>query len=229
VIRLRTFPIIALCCLLTSLALADERKEKSGTIIGELKSMKNINDGKNTMIEVLSPGEEKARSYFVNHDPKIKGPIPDVLKAVRAAKVGDKVEFEWVGTGHGPAIKSFKVLKKGKSSENQKKNALAEHVGHTITLEGTALNAKLGAILHTKHGDVWIDGLDSWPKGYYEGGNKGKRLRVTGTVIERDDLPAYIAKPGEPPKSGIPVRNEEDLKTAKHRFLLKNAKWTAVD
>jgi hypothetical protein len=85
--------------------------DKGGKIIGEVKAMKNTADGKNTQIEVLAPGEEKARSYFVQWDPKIKGPIETVLKSVRAAKVGDRVEFEWVSTNHGPAITTFKVLK----------------------------------------------------------------------------------------------------------------------
>jgi hypothetical protein len=35
-----------------------------------------------------------------------------VLTAVRTARVGDRVEFEWISTGHGPAIKTFKLLKK---------------------------------------------------------------------------------------------------------------------
>lgn len=105
-------------CVVFGLALStwagasQDDKKKSGTIIGELKSSKSVNDGKNTQIEVLAPGEEKARSYFVNFDPKIKGPIPQVLKAVRAASVGDRVELEWVSTNHGPAITAFKVLKK---------------------------------------------------------------------------------------------------------------------
>ena len=88
----------------------DGDARRTGTIIGELKARSDTKDGKNTMIEVLAPGEEKARSYFVNHEPAIKGPNPDVLKLVRAAKVGDRVEFEWVGTNHGPAITKFKVL-----------------------------------------------------------------------------------------------------------------------
>jgi len=61
---------------------------------------------------VLAPGEEKARSYFVQYDQKIKGPLPDVLKAVRAASVGDQVVFDWEATGHGPAIVKFEVQKK---------------------------------------------------------------------------------------------------------------------
>ncbi|MFO0969227.1 MAG: hypothetical protein U0793_27035 [Gemmataceae bacterium] len=92
---------------------AQEEKGKSGSIIGELKARKDTADGKNTVIEVLAPGEEKARKYHVLYDPKIKGPIESVLAAVRAAKIGDRVEFDWVGTGHGPAIKAFRVLKKG--------------------------------------------------------------------------------------------------------------------
>src|SRR5438270_47609 len=75
----------------------------------------------NVVIEVLAPGEEKARSYFVQHDPKVKGPIPDVLKAVRAAGVGDKVVFDWEATNHGPAIVKFEVLKKTADKKDEKK------------------------------------------------------------------------------------------------------------
>ena len=92
-------------------AAAQDDKPRSGKIIGELKSQKNTPDGKNTFIDVLAPGEEKARSYHVLYDPDAKGPIAPVLTAVRAAKAGDRVELEWVQTGHGPEIKAFKVLK----------------------------------------------------------------------------------------------------------------------
>src|SRR5689334_4659931 len=81
---------------------AQEDKKRTGTVVGSLKSQKNTKDDRNTIIEVLAPGEEKARSYHVQYDAKIKGPIPGVLKAVRAAKVGDIVELEWVDTNHGP-------------------------------------------------------------------------------------------------------------------------------
>jgi hypothetical protein len=94
-------------------AAAQEDKPKTGTIIGKLKSKKDTADGKNTVLEVLAPGEVKARKYHVMYDPKAKAPIQSVLAAVRAAKVGDRVEFEWVQTGHGPMIKAFKVLRKG--------------------------------------------------------------------------------------------------------------------
>jgi hypothetical protein len=88
-----------------------EPDKRSGTISGEIKSKKEQNH--NIVIEVLAPGEEKARSYFVQFDPKIKAPIPEVLKAVAAANVGDKVVFDWEATNHGPAIVKFKVAGKG--------------------------------------------------------------------------------------------------------------------
>jgi hypothetical protein len=96
-----------------------DQKKRSGTIIGTLKSQKASKDGRNTIIEVLAPGEEKARSYHVMYDPQIKGPIPKVLAAVRAAKVEDVVEFEWVETGHGPAITSFRVFKKAAGGDKK--------------------------------------------------------------------------------------------------------------
>jgi hypothetical protein len=107
--------------LVITVATSAQDEKKTGTVIGILKSQKGVNDNKNTMIEVLAPGEEKARSYFVNHDPKIKGPLPKVLAAVRAAKVGERVELEWVYTGHGPAITAFKVLTKEAAGDKDKK------------------------------------------------------------------------------------------------------------
>jgi acylphosphatase len=88
----------------------DAKEKRSGTISGEVKAKKEQNN--NVVIEVLAPGEEKPRPYFVQYDPKIKGPLPEVLKAVRAAKIGDRVVFDWEATGHGPAIVKFEVLKK---------------------------------------------------------------------------------------------------------------------
>lgn len=104
------FAFIVLC----AAGAAQEQKKRSGALTGELKSQKKTPNGKNVVIEVLAAGEEKARTYRVQYDPKVKGPIPAVLEAVQAAKVGDRVQLEWVDTGEGLAIKSFEVLKKGK-------------------------------------------------------------------------------------------------------------------
>ncbi len=88
-----------------------EPEKRTGTISGVIKSKKEQNH--NIVIEVLAPGEEKPRSYFVQYDPKLKAPFPDGLKTVGAARVGDKVVFNWEATGHGPAIVKFKVAGQG--------------------------------------------------------------------------------------------------------------------
>jgi hypothetical protein len=116
---------------------ADEalgQEPRSGTVTGELKAKKDTNDGKNTVIDVLAPGEEKARSYHVQYDEKIKGPLPDVLKSVRGADVGDRVEIDWVASGHGPAIKKFQVVKKG--SGEKKDEARKGSVTGVVTAKG---------------------------------------------------------------------------------------------
>jgi hypothetical protein len=105
----------------------------------------------------------------------------------------------------------------------------SKYVGRTVTLEGTAANAKLGAVLEGENGMIWIDGLDSWPEGFYLGGDNGKRVRVTGTVIRKDDVPVYVQIPGDLPKGGISVANEEEREEAKWRYLLKDARWTVVE
>ena len=114
--------LVAMCAVLALIGctFAQAQDKKSGTVIGEIKAQKDSKDGKNTIIDVLAPGEEKARAYFVNWDPKIMAPLPAVLKAVRAAKVGERVELDWVGTNHGPAITAFRVLKKGDDSKDKK-------------------------------------------------------------------------------------------------------------
>jgi hypothetical protein len=101
-------------------------------------------------------------------------------------------------------------------------------LGQSITVEGTAQNAKLGAVLSDGGSSIWIDELDSWPEGFCVGEEPGKRVRVTGTVIERSDLPVFVPKEGEPPRAGIPVAEGTDLEKASRRFLLKDAKWDLV-
>jgi hypothetical protein len=103
-----------------------------------------------------------------------------------------------------------------------------ESLGETISIQGTAINRKLGAQLMTSDSSfIWIDGLLSWPSEYYSGEYNGKTLKVKGVVIERFDLPVFVEKEGET-KSGIPVPEGTDLKEASHRFLLKSATWEIV-
>lgn len=101
-------------------------------------------------------------------------------------------------------------------------------LGRTITLEGQALNARSGALLSEGKREIWID-LDGWPAGYSQGGDRGKRVRVTGTVVERADLPVFVEKKGELPKSGIPVPEGTDLEKAARRYLLQDPTWTLLE
>ena len=110
-----SFSVILLAWAMVAGDAAAQDNKKSGTISGEVKTLKDKN--KNVEITVLSPGEEKARAYFVQYDPKAKAPIASVLKAVKHAKVGDKVVFDWVATNHGPAIVKFEVLKTTKEKK----------------------------------------------------------------------------------------------------------------
>lgn len=90
----------------------EKEKKRTGSLTGEIKSSKASPNGKNTIVEVQASGEEKPRAYRVQYDPNAKGPIPAVLESVRAAKVGDRVQLDWIDTGEGLAITSFQVLKK---------------------------------------------------------------------------------------------------------------------
>jgi hypothetical protein len=96
-------------------------------------------------------------------------------------------------------------------------------LGQQVTLEGTAEARKLGAVLRGRDFDVWIDPLQDWPRDYV-----GQRVRVTGILEERHDLPVFIQKPGEPVAGGIPVPQGTDLHQASRRFVVREAKWSLI-
>lgn len=106
------------------------------------------------------------------------------------------------------------------------KEAFAEQLGKVISLTGTAGNdPKIGAYLQSNEiGCIYIEGLENWPKELYD-----KKVTVTGTLIEKHDLPVYIPKNRQDIRSGIAVRKGTDLHEAAHRFLLKDVKWTVVE
>jgi aminoglycoside 3-N-acetyltransferase len=103
------------------------------------------------------------------------------------------------------------------------------YLGQTITVEGTALNAKLGALLRGPGPEIWIADLDGWPEGYYLGGDSGRRVRVRGTVVERHDLPVFVQRKGEPQRTGMPVPEGTDLRAARQRYLLQDAEWELLE
>jgi hypothetical protein len=77
-----------------------------------------------------------------------------------------------------------------------------------------AANEKLGALLQRDGSVIWVEGLYSWPDGFY---------------FQKDDMPVFVQKPGELPRAGIPVASEEERDKAKWRYLLRDAKWTVLD
>ncbi len=104
----------------------------------------------------------------------------------------------------------------------------AVNLGKKITIEGWAVNCKTGAQLIGTDFDLWIDGLSSWPEGYYTGGEKGKKLRVFGILTEDNGVPVFIPKRDEPIVQGIPVPEGTDLRKASHRYILKDANWELI-
>jgi hypothetical protein len=96
-------------------------------------------------------------------------------------------------------------------------------LGQQVTLEGIAEARKLGAVLRGNDFEVWIDQLQDWPRNYV-----GQKVRVTGVLEERYDLPVFIQKRGEPIAAGIPVPEGTDLRKASHRYVVRDAKWSLI-
>ena len=101
---------------------------------------------------------------------------------------------------------------------------LQARLGQPVTLEGVAEARKLGAAVRGSGFEVWIDRLDEWPAGA-----AGRKVRVTGVLEERHDLPVYIQKAGEPPVAGIPVPEGTDLRQASRRYVVREAKWSLAE
>jgi hypothetical protein len=101
----------------------------------------------------------------------------------------------------------------------------AENIGKKIDVVGWAQNRKNGAVLVGDDFDLWIDDLHSWPDGFYTGGDRGRKLVVSGTLAQDHALPVFVEQPGEPVKQGIPVPEGTDLDAASHRWVLRDATW----
>lgn len=114
--------------------------------------------------------------------------------------------------------------------ENLQNKDLKKYIGKNITVTGQTVNMKLGAILITDNGEnIWMDGMDSWPEGYYVNDNNLKTVKVTGTIIEKNDLPVFIPNENDPVlQQGIPEPKGTDLEEASHRYLLKDYTYSIV-
>ena len=106
------------------------------------------------------------------------------------------------------------------AEEKKPEDIVASQLGKKVTFSGEARSRHLGAILVGKGFSIWIDGLHDWPDEL-----RGKRVSVTGTVIERHDLPVFIPNRANRGIQGIPVPKGTNLHEAAHRYLLKDATW----
>ncbi|MCS4301709.1 hypothetical protein [Chryseobacterium sp. BIGb0232] len=114
--------------------------------------------------------------------------------------------------------------------ENIQNRDLKELIGESITVTGQTINMKLGALLTTKNGEsIWMDGMDSWPDGYYVSEQKSKTVKVTGTLIEKNDLPVFISNENDSIiQQGIYEQKGTNLEKASHRYLFKNYKYIII-
>jgi len=112
-------------------------------------------------------------------------------------------------------------------------------IGQKVTVEGWAGELKLGPYLSVdaefNKGFIFIDG-HGWPDGYFGGPGKSKHVRVTGTVIKRDDVPVFMAEKESRPigertinPDGIPVYSQEEFDRWKWRYLLSGVTWKVLD
>lgn len=90
----------------------------------------------------------------------------------------------------------------------------SQHLGGSLALEGSAANSKMGAVLREGSRSIAIDGLEAWPEEVL-----GRRVRVEGVVIERDDLPP----------AGDPSLPSAGVDGSTRRYLLSEVRWEPAD
>ena len=89
---------------------------------------------------------------------------------------------------------------------------------------------KLGAALLLENGTrIWIDKMEGWPIDFYPDEDNAKTLKVTGILIEKNDLPIFVQnEKTRKAQQGIPVPKETNVEEASKRFLLKKATWSII-
>ena len=92
--------------------------------------------------------------------------------------------------------------------------------GRRVSVVGIAREAKVGPVVVTDDGIVWIGDLECWPEHVV-----GRRVRAEGVFALREDLPVFVRREGEPEKSGMPVSSPEEAAEARKRTVLEDARW----
>jgi hypothetical protein len=99
---------------------------------------------------------------------------------------------------------------------------MQSQLGKMVTLGWRRESRKLGAALRGDGFDVWIDRLDGWPSNH-----SGRRVRVTGILEERHDLPVYIQRPGDPPAAAFRSPKAR-IAQGEPRYIVRNPKWSLI-
>ena len=101
-----------------------------------------------------------------------------------------------------------------------------KHIGTKVTVTGKALNRKIGAYVQTRREGIYVDLPQThWPNDLYFGGDNGETITVTGTVVERNDLPVFAPDPNRLPIQGVPVPQGTNLEDASKRYILESVSW----
>ena len=99
----------------------------------------------------------------------------------------------------------------------------SSHTNDRVAIQGTAYNAKMGALIANDDGQVWVD-LKEWPSRVV-----GKTVRATGIWVTKRDLPVFEQKKSDPIRAGIPVPEGTDLEEASKHEVLSALQWEVVE
>jgi hypothetical protein len=85
---------------------AQLKKLKTGVVAGEVRAIQTARNKRDMELELLAPGEEKARKYTVGAHQKV------LLETLKFLQVGDRVEIDWFDTVEGLCVEKLRLLKK---------------------------------------------------------------------------------------------------------------------
>lgn len=124
-----------------------------------------------------------------------------------------------------PSVRPDDDAVRKKYEEHFRRNAeLDTKLGQRITVEGGALGHRMGAMVQLDGKAIYLLGLYQWPAEAL-----GKKVRVTGRLIRKSDLPVYVWGTIHDTKSGIHVPPGVDLVQARRRHLLAEFDWKVID
>lgn len=133
-----------------------------------------------------------------------------------ASGCGKNASGDAVGTGDEEPVLT---------SASPSSDFTAADIGKTVTVEGTASNRKVGSCVELGAKSWWVHQENR----YWAEGVRGRRVRVTGVVRERSDLPVFIPKEHASEQAGIPLPPGSDLEAAGKRLVIADPQWTVLE